>query len=222
MSVGVPSDVVITARNKQALEQTEQLIRAQAPGVGVHSVTGDMEDMDALPTLCTLLFEGIDMSKHKVGLLVNNAGTMNNLQTPFLSWNDPEKIQSYMGINFTSMVVLTTRFLSAFPTSGKRYVVNITSMLAKVFVPKFLLYSSSRAARDAFMGVLGTELPNVRQFSYSPGPCDTDMFEEVRKNEAFDTVPLNPQQSIGKLVKLLNEDQFKNSSVVDYYDDDKL
>ena len=217
LCAGVPSDVVITARNKEALDETKQLINSQAPGVSVHVVAGDIGDMTSLSSLCTLLFESIDMSKHTLGILVNNAGTMNSFNT---LWNDPGPIQDFMGINFTSMVVLTTRFLSAFPPSAKRYVINITTILATLYVSKFVLYSASRAARNAFIGVLGADLPDVRLLSYSPGPCVTDMYRSVpRELFSADIVPLTPKQSIEKLVWVLKEDKFKNSAVIDYYDD---
>lgn len=219
--LGVPSDLVITARSKDALEETKQLIKSQAPGIGVHVVAGDMGDVASLPSLCTLLLESIDTSKHKLGLLVNNAGTMNSFDIPFLSWNDPVQIQDYMAINFTSMMVLTTRFLSAFPPSGKRYIINMSSILATLFFPRFSLYSTGKAARNAFMGILGAEMPDVRQFSYGPGPCDTDMYRGLPK-ECAGAVPLTPKESMEKLIRLLKEDKFENGSVIDYFDDEKL
>lgn len=216
--------MVLTARNKDGLEETGQLINSQAPGVSVHVVAGDIGNMASLPSLCTLLLERIDTSKHKLGLLVNNAGTMNRFEIP---GDDPQYIQDYMGLNFTSMVVLTTHFLSAFPPPGKRFVINISSLLASVFVPRFSLYSASKAARTTFMGVLGADQPDVRLLSYCPGTCDTDMYKEIPKDilvhitSVSVVVLLTSKQSIEKLVRLLKEDKFKNSSVIDYHDDEQ-
>ena len=117
------------------------------------------------------------------------------------------------------MMILTNRFLSAFP-SGERYVVNISSILGSVFVPKYGLYSITRAARNAFMGVLGVETPNVRQFSYSPGPCDTDLLRNIPKEHRVlgGKEAITTEESIKKLMGLLKKDEFKNGSMIDYFD----
>ena len=211
--------MVITARSEEDLEETKRLISCSAPGVTVQVVAGDIGNLDSLSSLCSKLFEIVDTSKHKLGLLINNAGTMNDFETPFLS-RTPSQIQDFMGLNLTSMMVLTTSFLTALPPPGQRYVVTISSYLGKVFVPKFNLYGVSRAARNAFVGVLKAEAPDVRQFSYSPGPCDTDLFKSTSKDLPImqGLTPLSPKQSIEKLISLLREDKFEIGSVISYYD----
>ena len=217
VSSGVSCDFVITARNEEALEETKQLIIARAPGTSVKVVAGDLGDMDHLPSLCSQLFETIDQSRHKLGLLVNNAGTMNDFITPFLS-KDMTQINSYMSVNLTSMMFLTTRFLTAFPQPGERCIVHMTSLLAQVFVPGFSLYSISRAARETFMKVLKVECPDVRLLGYSPGPCDTDMYNDIPDSMKTSPQKLSPKQSIEKLTSILRADQFENGSVIDYFD----
>jgi len=200
----------------EALEETKKSITSRAPGTSVKVVAGDLDNVDLLPSLCSQLFETIDQSRHKFGVLVNNAGTMNDFETPFLS-QDPTKINSYMSLNLTSMMFLTTRFLSAFPLPGERCVVHISSLLGQVFVPGFSLYSISRAARETFMKVLKVECPDVRQFGYSPGPCNTDMYYSVPESKRSGT-PLSPKQSIDKLISILRADEFENGVVIDYFD----
>lgn len=73
-----------------------------------------------------------------------------------------------MGLNFTSMSVLTSLFLGHF-TSGERVVVNVSSLLATVFLPGFAMYSSTRAARNALISVMAEENPDVRFLTYTPG-----------------------------------------------------
>lgn len=214
----VRSDIVITARGKEDLEETKRLVTSQAPGISVHVVTGDLEDMQALPTLFSQLLAPLDTTKHKQGLLIHNAGSIDDFETPFLSLTDPEKIQNFFCANVTSMMTLTTRFISAFPT-GKHYMVHITSLLGKVFVPGFPLYSTSRAARNAFMGVLMAEMPSVRQLNYSPGVCDTDMFRSIpEKFKGGFMNAISPEQTTQKLVKILKEDEYENGSTIDYCD----
>lgn len=174
--------------------------------------------MQALPTLISQLLSPLDTTKHKQAVLVHNAGTIDDFETPFLSLGNPGKIQDFFAANVTSMITLTTRFLSAFP-AGKCYVVHITSLLGRVFLPGFPLYSTSRAARNAFMGVLKAEMPSVRQLNYSPGVCDTDMSRSIpgKLKEGFMDA-ISPEKTTQKLVKVLKEDKYENGSTIDYCD----
>ena len=214
------SDVVITARNEKALKETKALIISEAPGVNVHVVPGDLSDMETLPALCTKLLAFVDTSKQQQGVLIHNAATMNDF-VPFLTINDPQKIQAYLGTNVTSMIVLTTRFLSAF-LAGRHYVVHITAVLATVYCKWYSLYTTAKAARTGFMGSLREELPDVRQFNYSPGPCDTDMLREIPADKfSVDGQPirvLTSRESIQKMVKVLKEDEYENGCTIDYFD----
>ncbi len=217
-SSGILSDVVITGRNLEGLEGTKALITSQSPGITVHVITGDLGDMKTLPALCSKLLAPADPSKHQQSLFVNNAGTLSDCNTPILSQTDPEAIQEYFGVNITSMIVLTTRFLSALPSSPQ-YVINITSLLASVFKQGYQLYSPSRAARNAFMGVLGAEMPSVRQLNYSPGPCNTDMYIGVPEKFRVGTEHvLTAEQSIRRLLGILKEDSFESGATIDYFD----
>ncbi len=93
----------------------------------------------------------------------------------------------------------------------------MTSLLATVYIAGYALYSPSRAARNAYIGVLVDENPDVRVLNYSPGPCDTEMYamipEEIKKGFMSE-----PEESINKLVKVISEDQYKNGCVMDYFD----
>lgn len=182
-------------------------------------VPGDLEDTGALPNLFSRLLAPLDTTKHKQGLLINNAGTIDNFEIPFLSLNDPKQLQDYFSINVTSMIALTTRFISAFP-NGKHFVVDLTSLLGRIFVPGFPLYSITKAARSAFMGVLMAERPSTRVLGYSPGPCDTGMYRSIPEKYTSNLAGvLAPEKTIQKLVKLLKDDQFENGCTIDFYDD---
>ncbi len=210
---------MLTGRSVVGLEETKSLISAQAPGVSIHVVPGDMGDMEALPHLCSQLLAPLGAAKHKKTILINNAGSIDDFETPFLV-KDPKKLQDFFGINVTSMIVLTTRFLSASSSlDAPPLVVHITSLLAGFFVPGFPLYSTAKAARNAFMGVLKAESPGTRLLNYSPGPCDTQMYEgiPVELKKGFAEV-VKPETTAQKLVKILEEDKYENGCIIDYYD----
>ena len=215
---GQQSDLVLLARNKDALEGTKSEIQAVAAGVRVHLFPCDLCDLQRLPAVCKEMLEIADSSKHSQFVLINNAGTMNTFDKPFEAFSDPKEIQDYFSINYTSMAVITGQFLSSI-ISRHRYVVNITSLLATVFVPRFPLYSPAKAARHAYMGVLTAEKPDVRTLNYSPGVCITDMMKSIPKeiSDAF-AQKITCQQTIEKFVRILKEDLYENGAVIDYYD----
>ena len=209
---------MLLARNKAALEVTKSEIQVVAAGVRVHLFPCDLGDLQRLPSVCKEMLEIADSAKHHQYVLINNAGTMNDFDKPFEAFSDPMEIQNYFAINYTSMAVLTGHFLSS-TTSSHRYVINISSLLATIFVPRFPLYSPIKAARLAYMGVLTAEKPDVRTLSYSPGPCLTDMLKSIPK-EITDSFAqkITCQESIEKLVRVLKEDLFENGGMIDYYD----
>ena len=215
---GQQSDLVLLARNKEALEVTKSEIQTVAAGIRVHLFPCDLCDLQQFPDVCKEMLGIADSSKHSQFVLINNAGTMNVFDKPFEAFSDPKEIQDYFSINYTSMAVLTGQFLSSI-ISRHRYVVNITSLLATVFVPRFPLYSPAKAARHAYMGVLTAEKPDVRTLNYSPGVCITDMMKSIPKeiSDAF-AQKITCQQTIEKFVRILKEDLFENGAVIDYYD----
>lgn len=215
---GQQSDLVLLAKTKESLETTKSEIQAVAAGVRVHLFPCDLCDLQQFPAVCKEMLKIADSSKHSQFVLINNAGTMNTFDKPFEAFSDPKEIQDYFSINYTSMAVLTGQFLSSI-ISRRRYVVNITSLLATVFVPRFPLYSPAKAARHAYMGVLTAEKPDVRTLNYSPGVCVTDMINSIPKeiSDAF-AQKITCQQSIQKFVTILKEDLFENGAVIDYYD----
>lgn len=206
------------ARNKEALESTKTEIAAVAKGIRVHLVPFDLGDLEHLPTFCKEVLAIADSATHSQYVLVHNAGTMNTFDKPFEAFTDPKEVQDYFAVNYTSMTILTAYFLSTF-NSGHRYVINITSRLAIAYIPGFPLYTPARAARNAYMGMLTVEKPDVRTLTYSPGACLTDMLESIPKEitNKFRS-KITCQESIAKFVNILEEDKFENGAIIDYYD----
>lgn len=209
---------MLLARNKEGLEETKSQIKSSMPGVNVHIFSIDLGDLDQLKTLCPELMKLGDPSRHERFVIVHNAGTIDTFQHTLAQITDGHTTQKFLDINYTSMTVLTAHFLSSFP-SKQSHIVHITSMLATVYIAGFPLYSPSRAARNAYMGVLVAENPDVRVLNYSPGPCDTEMYSKIpdKIKKGF-TALLTPEESISKLVSVLSEDQFMNGIVIDYFE----
>ncbi len=210
------------------MEETESLISSSAPGVGVHLVQGDLSKLDTLDALFTAAIKYADTDKHEQFVLLHNAGTTGDMTRPMIKQSDPQVIQEYMALNFTSTYVLTARFLTQFKT-GHRMVINHTSTLAFRFRPCFSLYSSAKAARNALMGVLAVENPDARILSYSPGAVDTDMMRSIVstsfseqtaglfRQRYEDKKILSTLESIAKFVRILREDKFENGANIDFH-----
>ena len=170
---GFQCDVVLVARSKEGLEKVKAEITSAvkgggAGGITIHLVVADLGDLASLSAVFSQCSEKADPAKHNQFMIVHNAGTTCDITKPMSEQIDATSIQEQVGLNFTSMSVLTSLFLSRF-TQGERKVIQISSILAKVFISSFGMYSATRAARNALMGVLAVENPDVRFLTYTPG-----------------------------------------------------
>ena len=136
--------------------------------MSVHLVSADLQDLSSIHRVFSECAERADIAKHQQFVMVHNAGSAGDITRPMSEQTDPAPLQELIGFNFTSMSVLTSLFLSRF-TTGERKVVNISSLLAKVHYEGFSMYSVTRAARNALIGVLAVENPDVRFLTYTPG-----------------------------------------------------
>lgn len=151
------------------LEKTKSSIEAACPGARVHIVSANLQDLTSIHQVFTECAAKADSSKqHQQFILIHNAGSAGDISKPMAEQKDPVALQEQWGLNVTSMSVLSSLFLSKFK-SGERKVVNISSLLWKVYLASFAMYSATRAARNALIGVLAVENPDVRFLTYTPG-----------------------------------------------------
>ena len=227
-------NLILLARSRRGLEETRQLVEKESSSVRVHIVEADLSDpvtFDNVGGQIRALVVEQKPPPSAQAVLVHNAGSLGDV-TKWGSDVSALEASAYMNLNFATFVGLTSCFLSQFE-GRQRFIINISSILGSVPFPAFGLYGAGKAARDQFLRVLCKEDPKLRVLSYSPGPCDTDMQEclrtsvvneEARKNAQESYAKgqvLKPDQSISKLIQLLEEDTYKNAEVVDYFDDGK-
>ena len=171
------SDLVLMSRTEKDLKAAKSDIESSCLGVSVHVVPADLQDLSTLHDVfsrCAAVAED-STKKYQQFVVIHNAGSICDITKPMVQQTEPSLLQQQLALNFTSMSILTSLFLSHF-TSGERLVVNITSLLAKVHLAGFCMYSATRAARNAFIGTLAAENPDVRFLTYNPGepwnfPC---------------------------------------------------
>ena len=227
---GTNSTIVLVSRNATKLEETKEMI-LKSSSVSVSIVPADLSDLNGLTEVSTKILEGYTSDKYQQAAIFHNAGSLGDIVTPTADQTDPSDITQYLTLNYTSMWILTTRFLSSIKT-GPRFIMNMSSIVAKEPFGGGVAYSSIKAARNVFLEALAIEYPDVRMLSYSPGPCDTDMFQIARNGAGFpptkasfedlvrNNMVLPVTKSIGKLVRIIKDDDFKNAAIIDYFDVD--
>jgi short-subunit dehydrogenase len=174
-------DLVLTARNAEALESLAAALRADFE-VSVLCVPGDLTD----PGAVTALLEAVEKEKVKVGVLVNNAGF--GAYGPFTGrpW---ETYQSLIDLNITALARLTHALLPGItqaaaqsgPTAGKSPVfgvMNVASTAAFQPGPLMAAYFASKAFVLSFTEALHEELrgTGVKVSVFCPGPTRTGFF----------------------------------------------
>ncbi|GJQ73468.1 hypothetical protein Trydic_g13827 [Trypoxylus dichotomus] len=80
-------------------------------------------------------------------------------------------------------------------------------------------------------GASQVEEPNINILTYSPGPVNTAMFNEVIKNAQSaelktqfkdiktNNIILSTEQTVEKLLKILESGKYKSGGVIDYFDE---
>ncbi|XP_048364892.1 sepiapterin reductase isoform X2 [Sphaerodactylus townsendi] len=158
--------------------------------------------------------------------------TLGDISKAFVDFTSPAEVNSYLNLNVTSALCLTSSILKAFPAEPGlcRVVVNISSLCALKPFKTWALYCTGKAARDMMFQVLAAEEPDVRVLNYAPGPLDTDMQELARTKsgdpemrEQFLLMKqtgqlLDCDVSSQKLLTLLLEDTFESGAHIDFFD----
>ncbi|XP_068915562.1 sepiapterin reductase-like [Tenebrio molitor] len=225
------SIIVLLARSEGDLEQTKNLIQEVDKSLTVitHAVdlaTADVKTYEAILEKST---SAVDTTGIEFGIIFHNAGTTGDVKqttdlTSYRAWRE------HFDLNLFSAAALNSVFIRKVrPIAPQLVVVNITSMCGRVPFKNLAMYCSSKASRELFFKVLALEEPNIIVFNYSPGPVDTAMFDNIIKDaqseevqnsfqKVKETTILTPEQTVAKLLALLEKGDFKSGDTVDYYD----
>ena len=149
-------DLILTARDMQALELTQALLPAYT---NTRLVKADFSDALTLPSILNTIFEQVQPDLYDKAILVCNAGSLGDI-TNYARDLDYLKFPAYMQLNVNSTLALTSAFhkkfhtearISLLPTAPsndasaaalprKAVAVNISSLLALQPSPGFALY----------------------------------------------------------------------------------
>ncbi|KAF2363254.1 Sepiapterin reductase [Trinorchestia longiramus] len=240
LRLGPGSVVIGIARDEQKLQDLAQRIAQSTKDVTFVPVRQDLSSPDP-DTLNSAFAAGFEQAQSCPGgqintaLMVHNAGSLDPLRY-VRNLDDFTLISKYYDLNLSSVYVVNAAFLRAVKSlqaaqpSLAVKVVNITSLAAVSPIKSWALYCSGKAGRDMLFRVLAAEEPSISVLNYAPGPVSTDMHhmaatetpdEEVREmfcKSVQDNKVLAPEQTIDKLLQLLEEGSYTSGDHVDYYD----
>ncbi|KAI1294813.1 Sepiapterin reductase [Halotydeus destructor] len=218
---------ILMARDEEAITEVECLIKATGDCVSkVILIPGSLSEFRTIQQFEDVMKELSSQPFDQV-VLVHNAGSLGNQNqlTSDYSSSDMEYLANYWQLNFNSVVALTGAFISSFIRVPSKLVINITSLLALQAFKGLSMYSSGKAAREAFFRSVAHEHADIRVLNYSPGPVETDMHRTLRASshvmEMFDpekNLVLTTDTTVKQLLNILEADSFENGAHVDYFD----
>ncbi|XP_061393196.1 sepiapterin reductase-like [Musca vetustissima] len=229
------SVIVLVARNKEALENTQTAILAKRSDVTVRIVSIDLSSAKA-ENFQKLFSDSLAQSATKASdfkraFIIHNAGTVGDVSKKAKDIADTEAWTQYYHMNLFSTISLNVEFFKVFAEVPK-LVVNLSSKCAVEPFDSMSFYCSGKAAREMYFNVLAVEEKdtNTLVLNYAPGAIDTDMTVYVQKetvnkdlHEAFKSqrdnkTMLTVDQTTAKFIKILEEVEFKSGAHIDYWD----
>ncbi|NDC40887.1 MAG: SDR family oxidoreductase [Chitinophagia bacterium] len=162
---GMGAHVVATGRNAARLAETQASLATEGT-----ILPADLTDDTAITALVKQL-PALDGA-------VFCAGLVEYTPAKFIT---SEKIANVFNLNFNSQVVLTQQLLKNKKVSKGASLVYISSISSKIGVAATALYGASKAALNAYVRVLATELApqGIRVNSICPGLIQTPMLENA-------------------------------------------
>jgi NAD(P)-dependent dehydrogenase (short-subunit alcohol dehydrogenase family) len=156
--------LIITGRNKDHLRETFELLQ----GSGHQILDADLVIPEQLEALVDLLPE--------LDGVVFSAGITGHLPVKFIT---RAEVDTFFGINYTSVVLLTARLLKKKKLKNKASLVFLSSTATRFPYYGGALYSSTKAALEAYSKVLAVELApkGIRSNCISPSFVKTPMVE---------------------------------------------
>ncbi|KAL1497653.1 hypothetical protein ABEB36_008575 [Hypothenemus hampei] len=225
------SKFVLFARDLSKLEETKKKINEINPSIAVLNFSIDLSkpNFEKYVEILEEVLQNIRDSTIESAYIFHNAGHVGVLEEAS-QLVDLNVWRTYYDLNLFSVILLNNAFLQKFSgIVSKIIVVNITSLLGRQPFSSFSMYGSGKAAREMYFKILATEQPNLIVLNYSPGPVLTDMFNsicdtatavELRRNfqEIRDKSVLTTNQTVSKLLTLLENGNYSSGDTVDYFD----
>ena len=240
------STFLLLARNLNNLNETKKMMNEVNDKINVFVHSFNFYEPISFE-LHTIINQSLDAFKKDVedfdlAMIVHNAGSLGDVSEFTYDMKNIEKLTSYFMLNLFSVCILNAEFVKTFDADKRQpdlrllnkgcdiCVVNITSLCAIKPFASMGYYCVGKASREMFFSVMAEENKNYLVLNYSPGPVLTDMTDEIISNirneevrEMFtkmkkDSTILSAEESIGKLVKILQHRNFKSGDRIDFYE----
>jgi NAD(P)-dependent dehydrogenase (short-subunit alcohol dehydrogenase family) len=142
---------VLVSRGAERLEEVRAEVEAAGGRAHVHPT--DLSDVEA----CRALARRVLGEHGRVDVLVNNAGRSirRSVMHSLDRFHDFERT---MRLNYYGAVALILELLPGMRERGRGHIVNISSIGAQTYPPRFAAYVASKAALDAFARCLAAEV----------------------------------------------------------------
>ncbi|XP_003737249.1 sepiapterin reductase [Galendromus occidentalis] len=223
--LGGGSVVVLAATNSDLLQEKCREFAQKFPEISFRSFTSRNEDA-TFADYEELFDEHMKISPDAV-VVVHNAGSLGNIDSPLCGQTDGEAIDRFLRANVRHPMLLSSAAISK--SKAPLFLINISSLCGIKPMKGTGLYCTAKAARKMYFSCLAEENPGIRILQYSPGPLDTDMMDQLRKSALDDVVAiakvvkesgtlLTVEQTTSKLCEIIEEGAYESGAHLDYFD----
>ncbi|WP_405328114.1 SDR family oxidoreductase [Leeuwenhoekiella sp. LLG6367-2.1] len=130
----------------------------------------------------TMLFDKTLAEFGKLDVLINNAGIMDN---KFLKDHTQDDFSKVFEINVRGVFNTLQEAHTKLADNG--IIINFSSSTTKLMLPKYALYSSTKAAIEQMTRVFSNEIGRgISVNAIAPGPTATELFNKGKSQETID------------------------------------
>ena len=167
------TNLIIVARSEDKLNALAQELQQQYK-INVEVIVKDLSQTSAPQEV----FDAVQAKGLSVDILINNAGFGDYGE--FVQTDCDRQIQMIQ-LNNIAVVALTHKFLPQMRERGSGSIINVSSIAAYQPLPYVSVYAASKAFVRSFSEALWAENRQygVRVLVVSPGPTETNFFEEA-------------------------------------------
>lgn len=229
------SVVVLLARDQKGIDETKQLCLFANDKLDIKTYAIDLSaaSEDQLNTILKESIIGYEQNSFDLAFIIHNMGAIGDITKNASECSDLISWRKYYDSDVFSVISLNCCFMQVAGKDVKKLVVNVSSKCGHVAYPSFVMYCTSRAAREMYFKVLAVENDkndNLLVLNYCPGVVDTDMTQHVQlssadaglresfKNMRETGFMIKPIETAKKLVDILTAGTFQSGDRVDYYD----